>query len=81
MSAGCEYYAIEGSKTVVENLHEKYPEYKDTIVLGDFTKAIGFEQELDLIIDRSSLTNNKKSDIKNTLENLYSKLKINGKYI
>ncbi len=81
MSAGCEYYAIEGSKTVVENLHEKYPEYKDTIIVGDFTKTIDFEQNFDLIIDRASLTHNKTSDIKKTLENLYSKLKSNGKYI
>ena len=39
-SIGANYYAIEGSASIVENLHNKYPQFKDNIIVGDFTKDI-----------------------------------------
>ncbi len=73
-SLGMQYYSIEGSKTIVETLWKKFPEYKDTIITGDFTSDIPFEEKFDLIVDRGSLTNNTTLAIKNCLKNIYEKL-------
>lgn len=78
---GVEYYAIEGSKTIVENLHKNFPEYKKNIIVGDFTKKIDFNEEFDLVFDRAALTHNKTLDIEKTLNIVFSKLKSGGKYI
>ena len=50
-----DYHAVEGSPVIVEQLHERFPEYTDTIKCGDFTKEILFDGCFDLIVDRASL--------------------------
>jgi len=76
-----EYYAIEGSSIVVKRLREKYPELKEQIIAGDFTKEIPFEKKFDLVVDRGSLTHNSTKAIKNCLGLVYERLGKGGKYI
>jgi len=78
---GVKYYAIEGSKTAVCGLWEKYPEYRKTIVAGDFTSQIPFDTDFDLVVDRSSLTHNDEASIKECLRNVYDRLTVCGKFI
>jgi|SaaInlV_100m_DNA_6_1039743.scaffolds.fasta_scaffold36117_2 hypothetical protein len=37
-SLSMDYYAVEGSKTIVNLLHKKYPNLKNKVIVGDFTK-------------------------------------------
>ena len=38
IALGADYYAVEGSQTIVNQLHKQYPQFKDNIIVGDFTK-------------------------------------------
>jgi len=78
---GVNYYAIEGSSTIVSKLWDRFPELKNNIIVGDFTKEIPFDIKFDLIVDRSAITHNSTNAIKNTLSLIYTKLIKNGKYI
>ena len=60
---GMDYHAVEGSPVIVEQLHERFPEYTDTIKCGDFTKEILFDGCFDLIVDRASVTCNSSRSI------------------
>ena len=77
---GADYYAVEGSATIVEHLHKKYPKYKNNIIVGDFTEEIP-NQEFDLVIDRASLTHNDKQSIINCLDMCAYNLTSKGKFI
>lgn len=57
-SRGDEYFAIEGSKTIVNQLKKKFPQYSENIVAGDFTKDIPFNTVFDVVFDRAGLTCN-----------------------
>ena len=74
-SLGFSYYAIEGSSTIVKNLHKKFPDISENIDVGDFTSAKPFGSDFDLIIDRCSVTCNDSISIKNTLHNAHKSLK------
>lgn len=76
-----QYFAIEGSETVVKRLWERYPHLKNNIVAGDFTKEIPFPGQFDLIVDRSSLTHNSSKGIIQGLLLMQEKLKNAGKYL
>ena len=78
-----DYYAIEGSWSMVENLQKKYSAENIHIEQGDFTKDLlfGGVQKFDLIIDRSSLTHNATDDIENTLCMIYDRLSDDGLFI
>lgn len=78
---GADYYAIEGSPSIVVALHKKFPEFKKRIITGDFTKEIAFEPGFDLVVDRSSLTHNLTEPIERSLSIIYDKMKPGGKYI
>lgn len=78
---GVEYYAIEGSKTIVELLWEKFPELKSNIIVGDFTEKIYFTVQFDLVVDRSSLTHNTSAAIRESLSHVFNRLEPKGKYI
>jgi SAM-dependent methyltransferase len=77
---GADYYAVEGSKTIVKELHHQYPAYKNNIVVGDFTKDIPNEQ-FDLIVDRAALTHNSESAIIACLKKCHQQLANDGKFI
>lgn len=78
---GVDYYAIEGSQTIVDGLRERFPEIKNNIIVGDFTKEIPFDVEFDIVVDRAAVTHNTTVAIENTLALVYGKLKKDGKYI
>ncbi|WP_141082915.1 class I SAM-dependent methyltransferase, partial [Campylobacter vicugnae] len=49
------YYAIEGSQTIVKRLQNSFNDSKINITCGDFTKDFEFDEiigKVDLIIDR-----------------------------
>jgi len=78
---GVEYYAVEGSPTIVEQLNERYSDMKGHIITGDFTKSLPFDESFDLVVDRSSLTCNSTAAIERCLEMVYAILKPGGKFI
>jgi SAM-dependent methyltransferase len=78
---GVEYYAIEGSRTIVESLWAQYPELRHNILIGDITAEIPFEVQFDLIVDRSSLTHNTSTAIKDALFHVFNHLKAGCKYV
>ena len=82
-SIGMSYYGVEGSLAVVKKLHNKFPELKDKIVVGDFTKKDCFDMlpKVDIVIDRASVTHNNQLSIVNTLRNSFDALKGGGYFI
>jgi SAM-dependent methyltransferase len=78
---GCDYYAIEGSKSAVNFLENSYPDWKGRFFHGDFTKNIPGENKFDLIIDRSALTHNSTNAIKSALKLVEKRLKPAGIFI
>lgn len=73
-----EYFAVEGSASVVARLHEYYPDMVNSIIVGDFTESIPFDGSFDLVIDRGSLTHNCAADIKKCLSKVQEKLRPGG---
>ena len=80
VSMGVEYFAIEGSATIVSKLHEQFPNLKENIVVGDFCQKLP-SGEFDLIVDRAAVTCNNSDSISNCLHQCYRQLKKNGNYI
>ena len=81
MSLNAEYFAMDGSATIVKTLKKKFPTIKENIVIGDFTKEIPFKGTFDLIVDRSAITHNTTRGIMQCLDLVYTKLKKGRKYI
>jgi SAM-dependent methyltransferase len=78
---GVEYYAVEGSETIVRRLGERFPELERNLVVGDFTKSIPFGGRFDLIFDRGSLTANSSRSIRQCLEMVHGLINAEGMYI
>ena len=47
MSLNAEYFAMDGSATIVKTLKKKFPTIKENIVIGDFTKEMPFKGTFD----------------------------------
>ncbi len=75
------YFAIEGSQSIVDKLIQKFPRYADNIVCGDFTKEIPFPLMFDVIVDRASLTHNRNQSIAMCLKLLSGKTRVGGIFI
>lgn len=75
---GMNYYGMEGSPTIVEKLHDKFPHIHNNIREGDFTKEILFSGDFDLILDRAALTHNNTIAIKRSLSMVRERLKPGG---
>ena len=76
------YYGIDGSKTIVDYVSKKFPELKDNIMVGDFTKELCFPANyFDLIFDHYSITFNDTKSIINTLALIKNKLRKGGFFI
>lgn len=78
------YYAIEGSQTIVKRLQNSFNDSKINITCGDFTKDFEFDEiigKVDLIIDRSSVTHNTTKSIQNVIKMALKALKPGGKYM
>ncbi|MBF0282755.1 MAG: class I SAM-dependent methyltransferase [Zetaproteobacteria bacterium] len=80
-SLGMEYFAIEGSPTIVTQLHERYPDWAGNIYAGDFTSYQPYGTEFDIVLDRASLTHNNTESIKRALGLSQDSLKVGGYFI
>lgn len=78
---GMDYYAIEGSPTIVKQLHQRYPDLADKILVGDFTVSNHFPRDFDLVIDRAAMTCNNTALIRNALQITFDSLKPGGIFI
>jgi SAM-dependent methyltransferase len=78
---GMDYYAIEGSPTIVRQLHQRYPDLAEKILVGDFTLEQPFGRDFDLVIDRASLTHNGTTSIRDALKIVFDSLKLGGIFI
>lgn len=81
LAQGAEFYAVDGSQFSVDQLHERYPNLKNNIIVGDFTQKLDFPVEFDLVVDRGSLTCNHTAGIAACIELVHQKLKPGGKFI
>lgn len=81
INEGMDYYAVEGSETIVRELWRRFPDQKQHIAVGDFTAKIPFGGPFDLVVDRSSLTHNTTSDIRRTIGLIHDRLKYEGFFI
>ena len=81
LSLGIDYYAIEGSKIAINKLHKKFPNLKNNIYLGDASKDFFNISEIDLIVDRASVTRNPTNDIKKILRFSLDSLNEGGIFI
>ncbi len=81
LALGMEYYAIEGSQTIVRSLHKKYPDLSDRIVIGDFSDKKYFNRKYDLIFDRAAITHNNSSAIRDVLHHSFNSLVPGGFFI
>lgn len=78
---GMHYYAVEGSPTIVDQLHQRYPDIVNNIRVGDFTVDQPFDLTFDLVFDRAALTHNSTTPIKIALQYAYESLKPGGIFI
>lgn len=61
VSLNSNYYALEGSESIVEKLNDKFSNKKVHIACADFTKSFYFDEiigKVDLNLDRSSVIHN-----------------------
>ena len=73
-----DYYAVDGSQTIIKALKIKYPNFKKRLMSCDFTKEIPFREKFDLILDRASITCNNKKSIISSIQLVRKKLKKGG---
>lgn len=78
---GMNYYAIDGSPSIVKQLHQRYPDLIVQILTGDFTVGQPFPGNFDLVIDRAALTHNNTESIENALKIAFQSLKPSGLFI
>mgnify|MGYP003338953554 FL=1 len=74
------YFGIDGSENIIKKLKKRFPEIKENLKVGDFTKNIPFEYNFDIIVDRASLTHNSSENILNCLELVIEKMNPGAKY-
>tara|TARA_A100001011_G_scaffold397318_2_gene497929 strand:+ start:1612 stop:2262 length:651 start_codon:yes stop_codon:yes gene_type:complete len=72
---------VEGSESAIKIANKILPRNKCNLVFKDFTKYKISKNKFDLILDRGSITHNKKKDIKKVLRKIYLGLSINGYFI
>ena len=80
-SLGCDFYGIDGSITIVEQLRARFPELEQHFCCADFTKELPVPGAFDLIVDRASVTHNCEADIRRALDLIFEKLKPGGLFI
>lgn len=76
-----EYFAIEGSVTAVQLLHNRFPQLEQQILRGDFIDDLPFEGLFDLVVDRAAMTCNSMESIQYAIKKLERLLVPNGIYI
>lgn len=78
LKLGAQYQGIDGSETIVERLRQTYPQLRDQLAVGDFTRDIPFEGPFDLVVDRVSLPHNDTAAIARTLRRVHGLLRPGG---
>ena len=81
LSLKADYWAIEGSPSIVDSVLARYPELAGRIVVGDFTVDLPFEGPFDLVVDRISLAHNSTAAMLITLSMIFNLLRTGGKFI
>lgn len=81
MSLGMDYWAVEGSEAIVEQVRANFPKLCERVVAADFTRDIPFPGPFDIVIDRSSVTHNTTEAIRRTLQMSFERLRPGGKYL
>lgn len=81
LALGMDYCAIEGSPTIVAQLHQRYSNLVNNIRIGDFTVDEPFGWDFDVVIDRASLTHNNTCSIKNAIQMFFKYIKPGGLFI
>lgn len=76
-----EFFANDGSPTIIQNLKERFPEHAQNFKVCDFTKDFGVEGTFDVIFDRASLTHNALCDLRPTILQIARSLKPNGIFL
>ncbi|MBF0159203.1 MAG: class I SAM-dependent methyltransferase, partial [Magnetococcales bacterium] len=75
-----DYYGVDGSEAVVEQLRSRFPAWQDRFAAADFTATIPFAGPFDMIVDRSSMTHNSEQDIRHGLTLMHHQMKTGGVY-
>lgn len=78
LSLQMQYHALEGSPAIVNQLHQRFPELRETIRCADFTAEQPFDGAFDFVIDRGSLTHNNTEAIRRGLGLAWQALKPGG---
>jgi len=81
LALGVNYYGIDGSPTIVKELHNRFPTIQNQIVVGDFTENLVFDVDFDLVVDRAALTHNTTDSIINSLKLIHDRMKVGGGFI
>lgn len=76
-----QYFSMDGSNTIINQLKQKFPSLKENLLVGDFVTKIPFDMDFDLIVDRAAITCNSTKNIQLCLDEIYNKLKPRGKFI
>ena len=63
VSRGFDYHGVDGSSIVVDKLKERFPALCNRLACGDFTAAIPFGGEFDIVVDRGSVICNDTASI------------------
>jgi SAM-dependent methyltransferase len=80
-SLGVDYHAVDGSEEIVGKLWERFPQLRNRIAVGDFTREIPFAGPFDLVVDRASLTHNSTRAIMDAMALLRSRLRPGSKFV
>lgn len=78
---GYGYHGVDGSATAVSALQLAHPGVADKIVCGDFTEALPFGGDFDLIFDRASMPHNDRAAMQRGVDLVYDALKPGGIFI
>tara|TARA_B100000683_G_scaffold260672_1_gene285727 strand:+ start:1524 stop:2198 length:675 start_codon:yes stop_codon:yes gene_type:complete len=78
---GMEYYGVDGSATIIANLHERFPHLKRNLKVTDFTKDFSHQGLFDFIVDRAAITHNHTENIRLILQNVRGSLKTGGLFL
>ncbi len=80
-SLNTDYYAVDGSATIIAKLQERFSDIAGNFRVADFSKDLVVEGMFDLIVDRGAMTSNTETSIRACLKLVHQKLKPGGKFI
>jgi SAM-dependent methyltransferase len=76
-----DYYAVDGSESIVRELKKRYADWADRFMAVDFTVDLGFKGPFDLVVDRASLTSNPHAAVQACLKAVHTALKPGGRFL